>query len=147
MVIAPLHKIIHARIKCGVSLNFDAMCTAFQGKFFCHQGQQVFIALVPFMFNFEMILVLFQNAIELIMSKYREHMACLVNSTKIDSNFINQQKTVVSLRFQLLKLAFLTCLNNLYPQTSSCLTCQSALVQSNFFRSNEIAFKTFGQAF
>ena len=37
-----------------------------------------------------------QNAIELIMSKYREHMACLLNSTKVDKNFMNQQKTVVS---------------------------------------------------
>lgn len=36
-----------------------------------------------------------QNAIELIMSKYREHMACLLNSTKVDKNFMNQQKTVL----------------------------------------------------
>jgi hypothetical protein len=30
------------------------------------------------------------------MSKYREHMACLLNSTRVDNNFVNQQKTAVS---------------------------------------------------
>lgn len=34
-----------------------------------------------------------QNAIELIMSKYRQHMMCLVNSSKIDQNAIKQSKT------------------------------------------------------
>lgn len=34
-----------------------------------------------------------QNAIELIMSKYRQHITCLVHSSKLDKNAINQQKT------------------------------------------------------
>lgn len=34
-----------------------------------------------------------QNAIELIMSKYRQHMMCLVNSSKIDQNAVKQSKT------------------------------------------------------
>ena len=38
-----------------------------------------------------------QNAIELIMSKYRHHMACLLSSTTVDNNFVNQQKTAVRL--------------------------------------------------
>jgi len=33
-----------------------------------------------------------QNAIELIMSKYRQHMMCLVNASKIDQNAIKQSK-------------------------------------------------------
>ena len=37
-----------------------------------------------------------QNAIELIMSKYRQHITCLVHSSKPDKNAINQQKTRVS---------------------------------------------------
>ena len=36
-----------------------------------------------------------QNAIELIMSKYRQHMMCLVNSSKIDQNAVKQSKTRV----------------------------------------------------
>lgn len=34
-----------------------------------------------------------QNAIELIMSKYRQHMMCLVNSSKIEQNAVKQSKT------------------------------------------------------
>lgn len=37
-----------------------------------------------------------QNAIELIMSKYRQHMSYLVNTTKLDKNLLNQQKSAVS---------------------------------------------------
>lgn len=33
-----------------------------------------------------------QNALELIMSKYRQHIACLVHSTKVDKNVVNQEK-------------------------------------------------------
>ena len=44
-----------------------------------------------------------QNAIELIMSKYRQHMTYLVNTTKLDKNLINYQKARVS------KFHFLAC--------------------------------------
>ena len=36
-----------------------------------------------------------QNAIELIMSKYRQHITSLVHSSKLDNNAINEQKSLV----------------------------------------------------
>ena len=36
-----------------------------------------------------------QNAIELIMSKYRQHITSLVHSSKLDNNAINEQKSRV----------------------------------------------------
>ena len=36
-----------------------------------------------------------QNAVELIMSKYRQHMSYLVHTTKLDKNLINQQRAKV----------------------------------------------------
>ncbi len=37
-----------------------------------------------------------QNAVELIMSKYRQHMSYLVNTTKLDKNLVNYQRARVS---------------------------------------------------
>ena len=37
-----------------------------------------------------------KNAIELIMSKYRQHITCLVHSSKVDKNAIKHQKSRVS---------------------------------------------------
>ena len=39
-----------------------------------------------------------QNAIELIMSKYRQHITSLVHSSKLDNNAINEQKSRVRYR-------------------------------------------------
>ena len=36
-----------------------------------------------------------QNAVELIMSKYRQHMSYLVHTTKLDKNLLNRQKSRV----------------------------------------------------
>lgn len=38
-----------------------------------------------------------QNAIELIMSKYRQQMNILVHSTKLDKNVVNERKAQVNL--------------------------------------------------
>ena len=38
-----------------------------------------------------------QNAIELIMSKYRQHITCLVHSSKLDNNAIKHQKSRVGI--------------------------------------------------
>ena len=47
-----------------------------------------------------------QNAIELIMSKYRQHITCLMHSSKPDNNAINQQKSRV-IRYKLLNAGIL----------------------------------------
>ena len=38
-----------------------------------------------------------QNVLELIMSKYREHMSCFQNSTKIEKDLVSRENTKVSL--------------------------------------------------
>ena len=38
-----------------------------------------------------------QNVLELIMSKYREHMSCFQNSTKIEKDLVSRENTKVRL--------------------------------------------------
>ena len=40
-----------------------------------------------------------QNVLELIMSKYREHMSCLVNSTKIEKDMLIRENSKVRFKY------------------------------------------------
>ena len=44
-----------------------------------------------------------QNVLELIMSKYREHMSCLVNSTKIEKDMLIRENSKVRFKYIILR--------------------------------------------
>ena len=44
-----------------------------------------------------------QNVLELIMSKYREHMSCLVNSTKIEKDMLIRENSKVRFKYTILR--------------------------------------------
>ena len=64
-----------------------------------------------------------QNVLELIMSKYRQHMSCLINSTKLEKDMIIHENTRVRTTFH--KLIYKSYTNNFFFRC-----CKIALTKS-----------------